>query len=349
MRKQLFINLIISLLLGLVMIFPTLTTPGGRRGRFTNDFSADLDVNSLGNILIIFLFYVGLIFILNVINTTLLDNNKHGKKVYLYRIIATIVVGYLLFQFAPVLRRGELLFGSFSIFRAPVLLRFSIIIIMPVLWGIICDLITKQHDSRYQIEHLRAENLKTKYNLLLNQINPHFFFNSLHAISAMAREQHNDNIVRYVDSLSDSFRYILRTSENKLTNLKEEVDFVLAYSHIFETRYGDKIKFTIRIDEDHYEHKLPVMSLQPLIENCIKHNTIRKGEVFDIQILSNKDEKSITIINPIKPKMGAVESNQLGLVNLSERYKLLTNKDITVEKSKAYFKVTLPLIKESKI
>ena len=88
-------------------------------------------------------------------------------------------------------------------------------------------------------EQLKSETLTTRYNMLVSQINPHFFFNSLNSLAMLVREGDEQKALTYIDQLSFSFRYIIRNGQNMLTTLAEELRFAEAYGDLFKNRYAD--------------------------------------------------------------------------------------------------------------
>ena len=87
-----------------------------------------------------------------------------------------------------------------------------------------------------QIERLRFENLQSRCDALANQINPHFFFNSLNGISSLIRKKDDEKTLMYVHQLSDIFRYILQSDRKGLVSLREELEFMLSFQYVMEVR-----------------------------------------------------------------------------------------------------------------
>ena len=105
-------------------------------------------------------------------------------------------------------------------------------------------------------EHLRTENIQSRYNMLVGQINPHFFFNSLNSLSMLVRDNKEDKALEYIDQLSYTFRYILQNGQNTKSTLKDEMEFANAYGELFKVRYADKLFFDIEIDEKYNDWTL---------------------------------------------------------------------------------------------
>lgn len=217
------------------------------------------------------------------------------------------------------------------------------IFITTTLIGKVYELVNLKQQMQLENEQLRAENLQSRYDVLLSQVNPHFFFNSLNSLSSLIRDGRNDNALKYVGELSNTFRYAMQSSTKELVTVAEEIDSVSAYCYLLQIRYEDKLFFEINVSDEAKEMLLPVLTLQPLIENVVKHNVISSEEPLMVTITGNIS--CITVINPVQPRQDGTEKSGIGLRNLTTRYKLLTGSDIIIEKGGDIFSVTLPLKK----
>ncbi|MFI3330358.1 MAG: histidine kinase [Rikenellaceae bacterium] len=191
-------------------------------------------------------------------------------------------------------------------------------------------------------EQLKNENTENRYDMLVSQFNPHFFFNSLNSLSMLVRTDNKVKALDYIDNLSDTFRYILKNGQQGLISLGKELSFMESYKYLHEIRYQDKLLIEINIDNSLYNKKLASMSLQPLIENAVKHNVISSDKKLVISIYV--DDGYLCVSNPIRAKIEQASGMGIGLENMSLRYKLLINKDIEVVNQDEVFTVKLPLI-----
>lgn len=190
-------------------------------------------------------------------------------------------------------------------------------------------------------EQLEREHTKAQYESLKNQINPHFLFNSLNTLSAII-PQDADKAVDFVHKLSNTYRYLLKMKERELVLLDEELEFARAYIFLIKSRYGDNLQIHV---EDHVVTRsllLPPLSLQMLLENCIKHNVISKDKPLKVDIVIKNNH--ISVINNLQPKQMLEPSTGLGLDNIRKRYEVLSDKTISIVQSKHGFEVTLPLL-----
>ncbi|MDL2265205.1 histidine kinase [Parabacteroides sp. OttesenSCG-928-G07] len=220
--------------------------------------------------------------------------------------------------------------------------QFLIIAIVSAFAGHISMLYVKQRKNEQEIEQLKIENLQSRCNALINQINPHFFFNSLNGISSLIRKKNSENTLAYVNTLSDVFRYILQSDKKGLVTLEEELDFVESFSYMMEVRYANKLIFDVEVDKAKQHLKIPVLSLLPLIDNVIMHNRIDSEHIMTVTIrLNEKDE--LVIANPVYPKLAEATTNGSGIKNLENRFALMTSEDIRIENDGIMFRVYLPL------
>ena len=220
--------------------------------------------------------------------------------------------------------------------------QFLVVSLLCTFIGYIYDLNNARRQKEMLIERLKIENLQSRCNALVNQINPHFFFNSLNGISSLVRKGDDDNTLEYVSQLSDIFRYILQSDRRQMVSLEEEINFVEAFSHVMEVRFGGKLRFETNITDEHKNLRLPVLSLLPLLENVTVHNRIDSDHKMTVTVRSDKDN-TVVVENPIFPKNCPPDTNGTGLDNLHNRFRLLTGKEIIVESDNNIFRVTLPL------
>lgn len=219
--------------------------------------------------------------------------------------------------------------------------QFIVVSLICTFIGHIAVIDREQRRKEGEIERLKIENLQSRCDALTNQINPHFFFNSLNGITSLVRRGDEDTTIEYVTQLSDIFRYILQSDKKQLVTLADEIRFVEAFSHVMQVRFGGKLDFRISVDESTLGARLPVLSLLPLLENVTTHNRIDSDHRMTVNISVADDY--LLISNPVYPKISPAETNGTGLSNLRRRFELLTGKSIRVNESEKLFTVELPL------
>lgn len=189
-------------------------------------------------------------------------------------------------------------------------------------------------------EMLRTQNANARFNALKSQMNPHFLFNSLNTLQSLI-DTNTDAAERYVQQLSHVMRCSLQ--EREVVTLEEEERCVRAYCQMMQIRYGSDLVFDFSIAPTYASHKVLPLSLQGLVENAIKHNVISAKQPLTIRI--DTDIKGqVRVSNRIQAKLTNEPSSGIGLANLSERYRLMWNVDITISNNGQVFEVLLPLI-----
>lgn len=198
--------------------------------------------------------------------------------------------------------------------------------------------------SLVDAEKFKAEMLMYKYESLQNQINPHFLFNSFNVLSDLVYEDQK-KAVDFISQLSQLFRYVLDSRDKELVPLSEELEFVDSYSYLLKTRFEEKLSFLIDLEAREGEMIVP-MTLQLLIENCIKHNELSAAQPLIIQI--SREGEFLRVRNRLQPKSGGAESKKLGLSNIRQQYRYFTDEAIVVSETDEQFSVDVPLIKSEK-
>jgi LytS/YehU family sensor histidine kinase len=125
---------------------------------------------------------------------------------------------------------------------------------------------------REREEHLRDLASRAELKALRAQINPHFLFNALNAIAGLIHTR-PELAEETVEQLAEVFRYTLRKSEKEWVRLDEEIEFVAAYLRVEEARFGERLQVKVSVDAAATSIPVPAMSIQPLVENAIKHGT----------------------------------------------------------------------------
>lgn len=273
---------------------------------------------------------------------------RNGKPAgYWRRLLLCVAVAVPLYFAAPVTewRKSAITIVSLSehLLDYNMILKCSFALVVSLLYARIYQLMRHQQEIVLENEHLKNENLSTRYNMLVSQINPHFFFNSLNSLSMLVRDNDCDKALTYIDQLSYTFRYIIQNGQNTLSTLGEELQFADAYSYLFRIRYADKLFFDIEADEHLKEYRLPALTLQPLIGNAVKHNTITKSKPFRVSI--HTEDEYIVVSNPRIPKLEPEPGTGIGLKNLDDRCRLITGHGIEVYETETEFTVKVPLVK----
>lgn len=198
----------------------------------------------------------------------------------------------------------------------------------------------KLKEKAVEAERLKTLTTEARLESINSQLNPHFFFNNLSAISVLIHQDVN-LADRYLQKLSEIYRYILKNKNNELISLSEEIDFLKKYLDLLSIRFEESLKFYLELENSCFEKLIPPAVLQLLVENVVKHNYFTKKEPLEIRLFCSGE--FFTIYNKKQPKIAVEYSTGIGLQNISERYRFL-NRSIRIHDEPDHFLVELPLI-----
>lgn len=157
---------------------------------------------------------------------------------------------------------------------------------------------------------------------LQSQLEPHFLFNTLNAISTLVVEGQNSAAAHMIARLSDFLRLSLDTTETPEISVAEELEFVRRYLEIEQVRFGDRLRVAIEAPADAMQGLVPALVLQPLVENAVKHGVLprEQGGSVTVTIAKNNGALQICVTDdgPGLPK-GAVVARAVGLSNTAAR------------------------------
>jgi len=193
-----------------------------------------------------------------------------------------------------------------------------------------------------EAEKMKLEALSLKYQVLQNQVNPHFLFNSLNVLGSLI-DIDIEKAKIFNRELSMFYRDVLRFKDLELIALEEEIDFMKKYIYLQEIRFGQALEVDFMIAGKVKGMVIP-LSLQMLVENAIKHNEISSASPLRIYIAVT-DDFELIVENNLQPKKRVEPGSHTGLKNLAGRYEFLTGKKVAITDENHYFRVILPLIK----
>ncbi|GAB2495369.1 sensor histidine kinase [Algoriphagus taiwanensis] len=196
--------------------------------------------------------------------------------------------------------------------------------------------------SAIEAEQLRSEKLASQYQSLKDQLNPHFLFNSLNALSNLVYED-ADRSAAFIQKLSKIYRYVLDVQQEELVELDRELDFARNFLELQKIRFEENLNFSVEVTQSKGFY-LPPLSLQLLLENAIKHNIASQENPLFISILQKENE--LWVSNTYQPKTSQSEpSTGVGLENIRSRYRILNDRSPEIFQSENEFLVKLPLLK----
>ena len=188
----------------------------------------------------------------------------------------------------------------------------------------------------------KARLAQYRYMSLSQQVNPHFLFNSLNILDCLVCEEKNEQASTYIHKLAGIYRYMLRIEEERLVKLRDEMEFVEQYVELLKVRFPEGLDITMNIPEDKMGKRVVPCSVQLLIENATKHNSITLEKPLRIDVHCEGD--SIVVSNNLNPKVSSGPSTGLGLKYLREQYLDVSGKETTVRTTDNEYTVTIPLI-----
>ncbi len=266
--------------------------------------------------------------------------NTQSQRVWSFKNIATISLLVLVITIV------FNLYGTSELQQFNRILPVRILLTTIIIFMVQKGLLTQERlaDLRVDKERIQTENLRIKLKELRNQMDPHFFFNSLSSLRAMVRSN-NVNSEQFIIDLSDFYRQMLNIQEDITLPLSKEIEIVKSYIFIMNNRNENALLLDFEaIDEAYNKHEIPTLALQSVVENCIKHNTISTKMPLVMGIRTT-DDAYLEVKNSIQPKLSTTESSGMGLKLLKKRYKLMGITDgVIVSTSEKEFIVKLKLI-----
>ncbi|CAN5127452.1 hypothetical protein BH09BAC3_BH09BAC3_27780 [soil metagenome] len=199
----------------------------------------------------------------------------------------------------------------------------------------------KYKQSQLEAEQLKKQSIEARFDALRNQINPHFLFNSFNVLSSLVYKD-ADASSKFIEQLSNVYRYLLYNQDQKLIRLRDELEFIDSYIYLLKIRFQENVSIIQRIPEEMKELFIAPATLQMLMENAIKHNVVSKKNPLEIRI--EVIDSHIEVANNFQPKEVKEPSTNLGLQNIRNRYDFLVGKDAVSIRNGREFVVRIPLI-----
>ena len=194
--------------------------------------------------------------------------------------------------------------------------------------------------SELNAERLEKERVRAQYDSLRNQVNPHFLFNSLNALTNLVYED-PDKAAKFIKQLSEVYRYVLDSKDKEVVPLDDELAFLNSYLFLQRIRFGEKLNVELKLDRT--DSSIAPLALQMLIENAIKHNEISFDNPLSIKVFN--EEGFIVVKNKINKRSSLPEpSSGTGLDNITRRYEFLSSQKVQVISDHGDFIVKLPLL-----
>lgn len=217
------------------------------------------------------------------------------------------------------------------------------------------------YNTRLQKEHemlLRAQTFAkdAQLQMLRYQLNPHFMFNTMNAISTLILKNENNKANEMLDKLCEFFRYSLDKNSKSITTLYKELALLDLYLSIEKVRFGERLNVELFIEDEVIDCRVPTMFLQPLVENAIKYAIEPKKQPGKIMICAKPlaEHLCLYIIDDGDGQPNKVSDGfGIGISNTKARLEAMFNGDYSVditENNQGGTTVTimLPLVRNNK-
>lgn len=227
---------------------------------------------------------------------------------------------------------------NFFVFNLPV---FVFIVITSAAFRLIRDRVEENQRNKDR----EAENLKSELSFLRSQISPHFMFNVINNIVALARKK-SDLVESSLIKLSSLMRYFLYESNAEKVPLDKEVEYLESYISLQQQRFGKNVSIHLEASNIDGNYEIEPMLLIPFVENAFKHGALYKGSTT-IKLNAKEGQLHFSVSNPYDEMSNEIkdETSGIGLVNVQRRLNLLYNKrhSLLIAKNDGQFLVSLEL------
>ena len=191
-------------------------------------------------------------------------------------------------------------------------------------------------------EREKANMAQYRYLKLKRQVNPHFLFNSLNILNCLVCEEKTEDASTYIHKLASIYRYMIKSEDEDVVPLREELTFVNQYVDLLKLRFPEGFEVEIDVPEEVMYRSVLPCSLQLLIENATKHNAVSADNPLIIKVEVIEDK--MRVCNNIIPKVTRAESTGLGHKYIMQQYMDLSGKTIEIINNDNEYCVTLPLL-----
>lgn len=205
-------------------------------------------------------------------------------------------------------------------------------------WAILAVCSALHYRERLSEKEVQAATLETqlseaRLSALKMQLQPHFLFNTLHSIGALARTGRGEEVVRVVTGLSDLLRRVLTGGASQQVRLEEELDFVDRYLDIEGLRFQDRLRITRQIEEQALDALVPNLILQPLVENAIRHGISVAPQSGRVEVRASRhaDRLLIEVRDDGPGPGGPPVGGGIGLANVRGRLQELYGERASLE------------------
>ncbi|NHN24389.1 Pr2TM family membrane protein [Flavobacterium jejuense] len=293
--------------------------------------------------------YAVVLYMANAIIFIQLDKHFEKNRFHLKRLVVGFLASFAISGFVIFLLRmlEDVVFESKPLdqfFKTESPSNYLVAMIITVIVTLLIHLVyfyKAYQENKLKEQKIIAGTASAKFESLKNQLDPHFLFNSLNVLSSLI-EENPENAQKFTTSLSKIYRYVLEQRDKELVSVDEELQFAKTYMNLLKMRFENSITFELPEKFGNEEAKVVPLSLQLLLENCIKHNVVSESKPLHIKIAI--EENQLTISNNFQKKEVLQSRKGVGLQNIVNRYAILTKRNVLVEENEKHFKVFLPIL-----
>ncbi|RXK60528.1 hypothetical protein ESA94_08650 [Lacibacter luteus] len=190
-------------------------------------------------------------------------------------------------------------------------------------------------------ESLEKEKTLVQYESLKQHLNPHFLFNSLTSLRSLIKTDAK-TATSFLDGMSKVYRYVLKSGEQELVRLQDELEFVETFVKLQKIRFKEGLDVHVKVPDAHFNKYIAPVTLQNLVENAIKHNTADKDSPLLINIFIEDDY--VIVRNNLQLYRIVETSNKKGLASLQTLYRYYSDKPVVINEDEHFFTVKIPLL-----
>lgn len=339
-RRLFHISLYTSLLMAVVSVTPFFTV------------QREFSLSFFGFFILSLFITVLVIWQINILLVFAYEQRKPRRKYYWTRfllsfLLTAVIAGFLIefFHALPLSQRIRMETDMVSQEKVSMMRPLFSTFFLNLFVVFILELVLlREKKAKIELENarLRIENAEAINQQLKQHIHPHFLFNSLSVLKSLITK--NPGLAEeYIIKLSDFLRVSISSREANLVKLSEEYKLCLDFIEMQKIRFGEALHFSFDIpDERLGQGYVPGFSLQVLLENAIKHNVLTEDSPLRISVNCLGDW--LTVTNNIQKKLSSGSTTKLGLMNLSERYRMVSGTDILVEEAEDHFSVKIKVL-----
>lgn len=308
-------------------------------------FRLHMDIYELGIDVSIFSLFTLFVWYFNLYNLPGEMQKQSRSRGIGWRFLRTLLLG--LFVMAAFVAIHQLLLPKYPLASMMGMYEFRGVVINMTI-SLFLFLFYQNHITnsiKVELEGIKLDNLNAQFDLLKQQVNPHFLFNSLSTLKSMI-DTRDPKASHFIDMLSDFYRSSLEKKEADYTALSQELKLLEAYLYLLKARYENAFEIDISVPQTCMNACIPPFTLQLLMENCLKHNALSDDNPLNIRVY--EQDGNLVVENPIHPRRSIAPSAGIGLNNIRQRYRRLFGKNIEVQHGDVLFSIKLPLIYEDR-